>query len=125
MRRTALAAFAATLLCTAIPESPAVGQPVTPDPGWKQGAVCYEVFVRSFYDSDGDGVGDLNGLTQKLDYINDGTPSARRGLRVHTSLLERVWEAAYESLRRGPSGRSEPNLQIASAIGKARAEVVP
>ncbi len=32
----------------------------------------YEVFVYSFYDSDGDGVGDLQGLTEKLDYINDG-----------------------------------------------------
>ena len=34
----------------------------------------YEVFVYSFYDSDGDGIGDLNGLTEKLDYINDGDP---------------------------------------------------
>ncbi len=33
---------------------------------------CYEVFVYSFYDSDGDGIGDLNGLKEKLDYINDG-----------------------------------------------------
>lgn len=41
---------------------------------WKHGAVCYEIFVRSFYDSDGDGIGDLNGLIQKLDYINDGDP---------------------------------------------------
>src|SRR5437762_9320362 len=36
---------------------------------WKKGAVCYEVFVRSFYDSNGDGIGDLNGLAQKLDYV--------------------------------------------------------
>ena len=35
----------------------------------KQPTVCYEVFVRSFYDSNGDGIGDLRGLTQKLDYI--------------------------------------------------------
>ena len=32
----------------------------------------YEVFVYSFFDSDGDGIGDLKGLTEKLDYINDG-----------------------------------------------------
>lgn len=32
----------------------------------------YEVFVYSFYDSDGDGIGDLQGLLSKLDYINDG-----------------------------------------------------
>lgn len=35
----------------------------------------YEVFVYSFYDSDGDGVGDLKGLTENLDYINDGDDS--------------------------------------------------
>lgn len=35
----------------------------------------YEVFVYSFCDSDGDGVGDINGLISKLDYINDGDDS--------------------------------------------------
>ncbi|HEY4391962.1 MAG TPA: alpha-amylase family glycosyl hydrolase [Paenibacillus sp.] len=33
--------------------------------------VYYEIFVRSFYDSDGDGIGDFKGLTEKLDYIKD------------------------------------------------------
>ena len=32
----------------------------------------YEIFVGSFYDSNGDGMGDLNGVMQKLDYLNDG-----------------------------------------------------
>lgn len=32
----------------------------------------YEIFVGSFYDSDGNGTGDLQGVIQKLDYINDG-----------------------------------------------------
>jgi glycosidase len=47
---------------------------------WKRGAVCYEIFVRSFSDSDGDGIGDINGLIEKLDYINDGTSDMRRDL---------------------------------------------
>jgi glycosidase len=47
---------------------------------WRSGGTCYEVFVRSFYDSDGDGVGDLEGLIRKLDYINDGDPDARGDL---------------------------------------------
>ncbi|MGH7476586.1 MAG: alpha-amylase family glycosyl hydrolase [Longimicrobiales bacterium] len=50
------------------------------DANWKQGAVCYEIFVRSFYDSDGDGVGDLNGLIEKLDYVNDGNADTQRDL---------------------------------------------
>src|SRR5262245_43592433 len=36
---------------------------------WYQEAVFYEVPIKSFYDSNGDGVGDLNGLTEKLDYL--------------------------------------------------------
>src|SRR5205085_9094336 len=39
-------------------------------PAWTRGAVCYEVFVRSFYDSNGDGIGDLTGLIEKLDYLD-------------------------------------------------------
>ncbi|WP_317890797.1 alpha-amylase family glycosyl hydrolase [Paenibacillus arenilitoris] len=35
------------------------------------GTVFYEIFVRSFYDTDGDGIGDLNGVTAKLDYLEE------------------------------------------------------
>lgn len=44
--------------------------------------VFYEVFVRSFYDSDGDGIGDFKGLTEKLDYLNDGNPDTNDDLGV-------------------------------------------
>ena len=47
---------------------------------WWRDGVCYEVFVRSFYDSDGDGIGDLRGLTARLDYINDGNPASTHSL---------------------------------------------
>jgi len=38
---------------------------------WYKNAVFYEVYVRAFYDSDGDGHGDLRGLIAKLDYLQD------------------------------------------------------
>jgi alpha-amylase len=79
-RIPALAALWAALLGTAVSGASVSAQPASPGSDWKRGAVCYEVFIRSFFDSDGDGVGDLNGLTQKLDYVNDGSPSAQRDL---------------------------------------------
>jgi len=42
----------------------------------------YEVFVRSFADSGGDGIGDLRGLTARLDYLNDGDPTTTTDLGV-------------------------------------------
>ncbi len=38
---------------------------------WYKDAVFYEVYIRAFYDSNGDGHGDLQGLIQKLDYLQD------------------------------------------------------
>jgi glycosidase len=49
---------------------------------WWNDCVFYEILVRSFYDSDGDGIGDFQGLTQKLDYLNDGDPGTTDDLGI-------------------------------------------
>jgi alpha-amylase len=49
---------------------------------WWNDAVFYEVFVRSFYDQNGDGKGDLKGLTAKLDYLNDGDSTTHTDLGI-------------------------------------------
>ena len=46
----------------------------------------YEIFPYSFYDSNGDGIGDLNGITQHLDYLNDGDTSTTDDLGI-----EGIW----------------------------------
>ncbi len=45
--------------------------PYVPRPLWYQDAIIYQLHVRTFFDSDGDGVGDFQGLLRKLDYIQD------------------------------------------------------
>ena len=41
----------------------------SPAKHWYDNAVIYEIYPRSFQDSNGDGIGDLNGITARLDYL--------------------------------------------------------
>ena len=52
-----------------LPPSPTATLLPYTTPVWFNSAVLYEIFVRSFADSDGDGIGDLKGITQRMDYI--------------------------------------------------------
>lgn len=74
---------------TPLPVSPATLQPGKIDASslgeplpWWNDSVFYEIFVRSFFDSNGDGIGDFNGLTAKLDYLNDGNPDTNDDLGI-------------------------------------------
>jgi maltose alpha-D-glucosyltransferase / alpha-amylase len=51
--------------------TPQTTPPTTGPTLWYKDAVIYELHVRSFYDSNGDGMGDFKGLLQKLDYLQD------------------------------------------------------
>ncbi len=48
--------------------------------------VFYEIFVGSFSDSNGDGIGDLRGIINRMDYLNDGDPQSGKSLGV-----EGIW----------------------------------
>src|SRR5919206_3010281 len=41
------------------------------DPLWYKDAIIYELHIKAFYDSNGDGIGDFRGLIAKLDYLRD------------------------------------------------------
>jgi alpha-amylase len=49
---------------------------------WWNDSVFYEIFVRSFFDSDSDGIGDFRGLVSKLDYLNDANPATATDLGI-------------------------------------------
>ena len=55
--------------------------------------VFYEIFVGSFSDSDGDGVGDLRGIINRMDYLNDGDPASGLSLGVEGLWLTPVFKS--------------------------------
>jgi glycosidase len=90
--------------------------------------VFYEVFVRSFSDSDADGIGDLAGLTAQLDYLNDGDPTSTTDLGATGIWLMPVAEAAsyhgydvvdYDMVERdyGDAGAMRAFVEAAHARG--------
>lgn len=62
-------------------------------PAWADDAVVYEVFVRSWYDSDGDGIGDIQGLIETLDYLSDGDPETDEDLGVDAIWLMPIFDS--------------------------------
>ena len=80
-----------TYSASACPDQPTPGP--TGETTWWTDRVFYEVFVRSFADSDGDGIGDLAGLTGRLDKLNDGDPATTSDLGVTALWLMPVAES--------------------------------
>jgi alpha-glucosidase len=63
-----LRVYGAIAFCCLGVLGPAMGAKTRASPWW-EGAVIYEIYPRSFQDSNGDGIGDLNGITQRLGYL--------------------------------------------------------
>ena len=53
------------------PTEQALATPPASEAQWYKDAIIYELHVRAFCDSNGDGIGDFRGLPQKLDYLQD------------------------------------------------------
>jgi len=80
-----------TTTTTTLPPTPATAE----DAGlpWWNDRVFYEIFVRSFNDSDGDGIGDLQGAIERLDYLNDGDPTTDEDLGITGIWLMPVFDS--------------------------------
>lgn len=85
---------ASVVTASASPSAAACAPAVTPAAKDWNNRVWYEVFVRSFADGNGDGIGDLRGLTAKLDYLNDGNPATTTDLGVTGIWLMPIMQAA-------------------------------
>lgn len=67
-----------------------------PPTAWWQGSLTYEVFPASFKDSDGDGVGDLQGLESRLDYIRG---LGARSIRLNGLFPSKMYPERYSSVK--------------------------
>ena len=63
---------------------------------WWRGSVTYQIYPRSFQDSDGDGVGDLRGITRRLPLIAD------LGVDAESVGLSAAWSAVVDMAARPP-----------------------
>ena len=86
-------ASGAVASASACPRPASASASAAPAAAWWQDRVFYEVFVRSFADSDGDGIGDLQGLMARLDELNDGDPATTDDLGVSALWLMPVAES--------------------------------
>ncbi|ACB52832.1 putative alpha-glucosidase [Crocosphaera subtropica ATCC 51142] len=57
---------------------------------WWETGVIYQIYPLTFADSDGDGIGDLQGIIKKLDYLNDGDPDSEISLGIDAIWLSPI-----------------------------------
>jgi len=62
-------------------------------PKWLEDAIFYEIYPQSFYDTNADGIGDINGITEKLPYIKDLGFNA---LWINPCFDSPFWDAGYD-----------------------------
>lgn len=57
---------------------------------WWQEGIIYQIYPLTFADANGDGIGDLEGIISKLDYLNDGNPDSDRALGIDAIWLSPI-----------------------------------
>jgi alpha-glucosidase len=78
------------------PNHPGLVQPnsnLTNAPKWYQDSVFYHIWLDGFADSDGDGYGDVRGVLNHLDYLNDGKVGSKKSLGVNALWLSPFFDA--------------------------------
>src|SRR3569623_1346808 len=81
-----------------------VSKPDAVDRDWWRGAVIYEIYPRSFQDSNGDGIGDITGITSRLDHLRRLGVAAIWLTPINPSLRTAMYEAARFWMKKGVSG---------------------
>jgi len=83
---------------------------------WWQDAVFYQIYPRSFADTNGDGIGDLDGITAHLDYLNDGLTD-RSGASLG---IDAIWLSFPSTPRRLRTGATMSATTATCILTSAR-----